>query len=140
MYISDIDKASQKALKAAFKYFIISMFCALFGGVYEIFSHNVLSFGMIYAFAFPLTLGALPFFILGLKKSSFYPCITSHRLYAFGIATLTVGSVLYGVLEIYGTANKLSMLYWIVGPCFVITGVVLCIIEHISSKKKNSQT
>ena len=41
-------------------YLTASVFCALFGAVYELFSHGVYSYWMIYAFAFPLLLGAIP--------------------------------------------------------------------------------
>ena len=37
-----------------------SVFFALFGAIYEQFSHQVYSYYMIYAFALPLILGALP--------------------------------------------------------------------------------
>ena len=45
-------------------YLLSTVICALFGAVYELFSHEVYSYYMIYAFAFPLLLGAAPFFIL----------------------------------------------------------------------------
>ena len=54
MYISDIEAAAKRASRTAFVYLLVSLFCALFGAVYEVFSHEVYSFYMIYAFAFPL--------------------------------------------------------------------------------------
>lgn len=54
LYISDIDVNKRKASHTAFVYLLIVIFCSLFGAVYELYSHEVYSFYMIYAFAFPL--------------------------------------------------------------------------------------
>lgn len=47
--------------KTALYYLFISLFCILFGAVYELFSHEVYSYFMLYAFVIPLGGGALPF-------------------------------------------------------------------------------
>ena len=39
-------------------------FLALFGAIYEIFSHEVYSYFMLYAFAIPLAMGLLPYSII----------------------------------------------------------------------------
>ena len=126
MYISDIDEASKKALKTAFIYLLISFFCILFGAVYEKFSHEVYSFYMIYAFVFPLAGGTLHFFMIALSKAEkYYPGVFAESIYHSGIATLTVGSILHGVLDIYGTSNRLLILYWIIGAVLTIVGAIL---------------
>ena len=73
--------------------------------VYEGFSHGVYSFYMIYAFLFLLGGGALPFLVVGLQKNSRSINPSAKALYHCGLATLTIGSILQGVLEIYGTTN-----------------------------------
>ena len=122
MYTSDTD-ISKRALKTAFIYLIISLFCALFGAVYEVFSHGVYSFYMIYAFAFPLVGGTFPFLAISLFRKH-YPDAIARNIYHSGIATLTVGSIIQGVLDIYGTTNRLTGLYWIVGIIMLISGIV----------------
>ena len=102
-------------------YLIATVFCALFGAVYELFSHGVYAFSMIYAFAFPLLLGAVPFFMRQRAGSPFPGYIRRNILHA-GIAALTVGSVVEGVLEIYGTSNPLTSIYWIVGVSLTLVG------------------
>lgn len=120
-------------LKTAFTYLIISIFVALFGGIYEIFSHGVYSNFMIYAFAFPLVGGCLPFFILGMWKfinigkpsiCLKVPNAITRNLYHSGIATLTIGSIIRGVLDIYGTTSYLSNYYWIVGITLFLTAIL----------------
>ena len=86
-----------------------TLFLALFGAIYETFSHGVFSFYMIYAFAFPLVLGVTLYLILLFVRK--YPNRVFLNLWNSAIATFSVGSVFQGVLEIYGTTNSLSVVY-----------------------------
>ena len=86
-----------------------SVFFALFGAIYEHFSHQVYSYYMIYAFALPLTLGAL-LWALALGRGWRIP-EEVPGLWNAAVLTLTVGSVLRGVLDIYGTTNHLLFVY-----------------------------
>lgn len=115
---------NKMAGKTAFVYLLISLFCVLFGAVYELYSHEVYSYYMLYAFVFPLAGGTLPFAALSLTHRKKYPNALARNLYHCGIGTLTVGSVIEGVLEIYGTTNSKTQLYWSVGSLLVILGVV----------------
>ena len=124
MCTSDINERAQME-KTAFVYFLIALFCALFGAVYEVFSHDVYSYFMLYAFGFPLVGGTLPFWMLARKKDAKCPGAVARNLYHSGIATLTVGSIIRGVLDIYGTTNKLSGYYFSVGGALVIAGAVM---------------
>lgn len=90
-----------------------TLFLALFGAIYETFSHGVFSFYMIYAFAFPLVLGVTLYLILLFVRK--YPNRVFLNLWNSAIATFSVGSVFQGVLEIYGTTNSLSVVYPAVG-------------------------
>lgn len=138
MFTSDIDKAVKKAGKTAFVYLLISIFCALFGAVYELYSHEVYSFYMIYAFAFPLVGGVLPFSILQLVRVKCYTGAVSRNLYHSGIATLTVGSIIRGVLDIYGTTNMLSDYYWKIGIGLTLAGIATCAVGWLIPKKEQS--
>ncbi len=108
-----------------FRYLLFSLFCVLFGAVYENFSHEVYSNYMIYAFLFPLIGGTLVFSALALSGARRVPGKMARNFYHSGIVTLTVGSIFKGVLEIYGTTNRLIRVYWIVGIAFVCLGVLL---------------
>lgn len=121
LYTSD----TKKITKVAFIYLLLSIFCALFGAVYEYFSYGVYSYYMIYAFAIPLVGGVLPALscsLLGIKK---HPGSVARNLYHCGIATFTVGSIIQGVLEIYGTTNNLIQWYWLVGIALVTIAVLV---------------
>ena len=132
MYTSDTDKILRKT---AFVYLILSILCAVFGAVYEIFSHGVYSPFMMFAFLFPLFIGCLPFALLNKNKSKIVPHPVARNLYHSGIATLTIGSIVKGVLDIYDTTNHLSNYYWIVGNTFVISGIIASILLHTKKRQ-----
>ena len=101
---------------------IATLFCGLFGAVYELFSHGVYSYGMLYAFAFPLVLGVLPMLLITMLHAP-YPNRFARSAYHAGIAALTVGSLVSGALKIYGTTNPLTLVYWIAGGALIALGM-----------------
>ena len=133
VYSSDINEKNRME-KTAFGYFLIALFCALFGAVYEAFSHDVYSFYMLYAFGFPLVGGTLPFWVLSRSSRLFCPGVWSCRLYHSGIAALTVGSIVRGILEIYGTTNRLSEVYFVTGVLLMAVGGMVFLFEGIRTK------
>lgn len=118
--------------KTGFVYLLASLFCIFFGAVYEYFSHEVYSGFMIYAFVFPLAGGALPFLALALYGGRRLPGRASRNLYSSGIAALTVGSLMEGALEIYGTTNDILRVYWVAGVGLVGAAIFI----HLISRKK----
>ena len=116
---------SDKLLKRHLFYNLAgAAFLAVFGAVYEVFSHGVYSYCMLYAFAFPLVLGVLPLYLVGTRPAPL-PKRVCLGLYHAGIATLTVGSLILGALEIYGTTSPLIVVYWIAGAALTLLGGLL---------------
>ena len=105
-------------------------FAALFGAIYEHFSHEVYSYFMIYAFAVPLCMGALPYSIMLLKGHS--PGRAFLVLWDASIAAFTVGSVFKGVLDIYGTTNRLAAVYPITGAVLAVAALAAFLIGNRS--------
>ena len=103
-------------------------FLALFGAIYELFSHEVYSYFMLYAFSIPLMMGVLPYAVLLLTEK--YPDNSFLNLWNTAIATFSIGSVFAGVLAIYGTTNSLIIVY-------PITGIILMLISFVSLMKRN---
>lgn len=135
MCTSGTDEHGSQAARTALAYLVISVVCALFGAVYERFSHGVYSYYVIYAFAFPLVGGALPYLLLAVLATDRYPRRFARNLCHSGIATLTVGSVVRGILDIYGTTNGLTRYYWIVGLFAVMEGAVIGFVDVFAAKK-----
>ena len=129
-------------MKKTLSYLFLSLFVLLFGQIYEHFSHGVYSNYMLFAFLFPLLGLFLPNLLLRLlpkkdvakserctwsmERSS--TSLTGEKNFSFwkwGIATLTVGSLYKGILEIYGTSSHLELSYLIVGCGFCLLGCIL---------------
>ena len=102
---------------------LFALFCALFGAIYEIFSHEVYSYFMIYAFAIPLVFAVLPLSVC-LLKGRRTPDPTARLLWNFGTVTLTVGCIFRGILEIYGTTNRLLWGYRIAAAILFIGALI----------------
>ena len=96
--------------RIAFGYLCAALGTALFGFIYEQVSHGVWSVPMVYAFAIPLAGGTLPFAALAIWGRR-VPAPLARTCWHLGLATLTVGSLFAGVLEIYGTTNRLIAAY-----------------------------
>ena len=153
LYTSDENRNSLS--KSALIYTGFTCFTALFGAVYEMFSHEVYSYFMIYAFVIPLLLGVLPCLILiclETRSISDYcreggislngnvhdrihiPCEAAFKAWNSGVATLTVGSLYKGVLDIYGTTNRLIYVYPVAGAILIISGIVIHMVRRGNDK------
>lgn len=97
------------------KYWIFSLVTAVFGLIYVHFSHGVFSGYMAFAFLIPLLGGAAMLLPVFRRRGTF--------LWRCGILTLTVGSLVRGALDIYGTTSRLCGIYWILGGGFLTLAV-----------------
>lgn len=127
MFTSLTKKSDEKLDKISKIYLRISAFCIIFAAIYEYFSHEVYSAFMIFAFLIPFLGGTVVFFTIKRFATSTMPGESLVRLYNCGIATLTVGSIFQGVLEIYGTTNSLVNVYLAVGAMLIISAVAIYI-------------
>lgn len=116
--------SKRQILKQTAGSIIASVLSALFGAVYELFSHEVYSYYMIYAFAIPLVMCALPY-ILFILFSRNIPSTKILRIWNAGVCTFTVGCIFEGVLEIYGTTNRLIIVYPAAGIILCTTAIVM---------------
>ena len=79
---------------------------------------------MVYAFLFPLLFGR--FFWEAVSARSLTPKNTVLFLFAenASVASLTIGFLVKGILEIYGTTNYLSPLYFVVGITLAVISAI----------------
>lgn len=90
-------------------YLLISAFLALFSAIYLHFSHGVSSPFMQFLCLIPLLLGALPALLLYRLGYTLRPSVLVF--YRCAVFTLTVGSAVRGVMDIYGTTSALLSIY-----------------------------
>lgn len=124
-YIENVIKARN--------YLIASVLLAVAGAVYESFSHGIYSNHMLYAFMYPLLMGCLPYLADSrgiIKKAG----PLGESLLLTSIATLSVGSVIKGVLEIYGTTNSLTIVYPVIGITVLAGAMLVYFINSALSK------
>lgn len=133
MYTSD--KNLKTSLQRIMNGLILTAFCAVFGEIYELFGHGVYSDFMIYAFMIPLMFSVIPSVFLLLFGKKEMPDIARH-LWNYGVATLTVGCFFQGILEIYGTTNRLSVIYPAIGFGLFAAAISVWIIERVSEKEQ----
>jgi hypothetical protein len=100
-------------------YVFITLFCIGLNYVYSLFSHGVSSPFMSYAFVYSLVLGVLGFTVFGRLNLGNR---TAFNLYNAGIATLTVGSILQGIIDIAGADTTHPVWYFVVGTVLVAVG------------------
>ena len=130
MFISE--KNSSKTFKSLLIYAGITAFIALFGYVYEMFGHGVISLAMYLAFLYPLSLGCVVYLLLWLLPIKWTPSFVTQNIYNFGVAMLTLGSIYRGVVEIYGTPREeMCRAYLIIGLVFISIAIILLIIGLI---------
>ena len=121
MFASPVESTNTPSVRLAFRYLLVTIFTALIGAVYELFSHGVYAYGMLYAFAFPLMGGVLPALLLA-RRGSWFPSEAALQLWHFGISALTVGTLFSGALTIYGTSSQLTKVYWLAGAvCLLLS-------------------
>ena len=97
-------------------YIGITVFCGIFGTVYEYYSHGVYSSYMQLMFLFPLIGGIIPNVLQLIIPRIPKVNAAVKKLWNCGVVTLTVGSAMTGVFEIYGgTVPVLIGGYWLAG-------------------------
>ena len=106
-----------------------------FSAVYECFSHQVYSRAMILAFLYPLLGGLLPATLL-MMKAELQPGAWARSLWGAGIASLTLGSLFRGALEIYGTTSRLSTVYPVLGWALLALGLISWTVDLGRREKK----
>ncbi len=123
---------STSALKKTRKHYIYGMlFCIIFALIYEIFSHSVISYAMVLSFLWPMLGGVLLYTLLMKAPPRLHPTVAAALLYNSGIVLFTLGSVFQGVLEIYGTTNRLQKIYVIAGAFFLMSGILSYVLQTL---------
>ncbi|MBR1702797.1 MAG: hypothetical protein IJ716_12655 [Lachnospiraceae bacterium] len=109
-------------------YIGITIFTVLFSAIYESFSHGVYSPFMIGAAVIPFAGIVLPYTVW-LKRQRIPDEMQSNsfvqELYQMAVLTFLLGSIFTGILEIYGTTNRLSKIYWVAGSSLLLAAVLM---------------
>ena len=129
MFTSDTNKPDRGAAgRTALIYLGVTVLCISFDRIYALFSHGVSSPYMSLMFLYPLMGGAAVYFLLWLtapRARENRNLRLAEHCYNPGIAALTVGSALRGILDIAGTTSPYTPVYVFFG--WTMTGLGLLI-------------
>jgi hypothetical protein len=116
--------------KSAIVYFCVSVLCIVITNIYALYGHAVRSLYMDYMFLYPL-IGGMAL----LSLTAVYKKVASgllfrigFNLYNSGLAALTAGSMLNGIMEIAGTASEWIPFFALFGWGFAIAGITVIFI------------
>ena len=122
------------------RYLTASALVLGFALLYECFSHHVYSPWLLGAFAVPLLGGALPCAFLPRVPRCSRPGMLTRCLWGSGLVSLTAGCLFRGVLEIYGSTNRLGAVYWWSGALLCAAALAVWCFGLATGTQKRSLT
>lgn len=124
MFTLGTSEGREIACKKASAYIPVTIFVMLLGFVYELFGHGVYSPFMVYAFVFPLVFGLVFWYLMSRVQKEVVINSLFVNSWTAMLFTFMMGFLYKGVLDIYGTYAKLSLVYWIVGGVLFMVSVI----------------
>ncbi|HFI0285425.1 TPA: hypothetical protein ACGOVJ_000157 [Streptococcus suis] len=107
---------SSRTSRTLISYLTGSIFLFIFSRIYQALSYGEVSFFMNYLFCIPLIGGILLTGLLLLKPSL---SRMAYNLWNSGIATITAGFLLRGIINLSGRSTSLDQPYWYLGAGFL---------------------
>ena len=89
---------------------------------------------MVFAFAYPLVGGTLCSLLIGQARPA------GALMWRSGVAALTVGSLMRGALEIYGTSHPLTAVYVLVGSALCAVGAIQFVFDVLRVSRYNESS
>lgn len=151
MFTSDIKSRGIKSKenfnggfrKTVLVYLILALVSVFIDQLYALFGHGVRSAAMTWMCLYPLIGGALIYLLLHLlipevKNAAGFRF--AFNIYNSGIATLTAGSFLKGILEIAGADSPYTAVFPAVGWIFIAAGISIFFLKplrnHAAANRK----
>ncbi|HEP1794071.1 TPA: hypothetical protein VB881_000676 [Streptococcus suis] len=121
------NQTSGRTARTFITYLATTAFLFIFSRIYESLSYGEVSVFMHYMFCVTLIGGGL---LLGLL--TFKPNLSrlTFNLWNSGVATITAGSLLRGIINLSGRSTTLDQPYWFVGAGFLILAVFSLFIKQ----------
>ena len=127
-------------------YIGITVLTALFGIIYEVYSHNVFSAHMAFAWPWLLGFGVGVYALLAFLPIDIVPGTLPSSIYNFGVGMITARSIFLGVIEIYGNPGVANThiihAYFFIALIFLIIGglsYALIIVHAFRNKNKEQE-
>ena len=113
----------------------MAAFLFIFSRIYESLSYGEVSVFMHYMFYATLVGGIL---LLGLLQVKPNLSRMTYNLWNSGIATITAGCLLRGIINLSGRSTTLDQPYWYVGAGFLALSLITLFISDIRRTRQKS--
>ncbi|HEM3610669.1 TPA: hypothetical protein U1C83_001490 [Streptococcus suis] len=116
-------------------YLAMAAFLFIFSRIYESLSYGEVSVFMHYLFCATLVGGIL---LLGLLQVKPNLSRMTYNLWNSGIATITAGCLLRGIINLSGRSTTLDQPYWYVGAGFLALSLITLFISDTRRTRQKS--
>lgn len=115
------NQTSTRTPRTFITYLATTAFLFILSRIYESLSYGEVSFFMHYMFCVTLIGGALLLGLLTLKPNL---SRMTFNLWNSGVATITTGFLLRGIINLSGRSTTLDQPYWFIGAGFLILALI----------------
>ncbi|MFM0760749.1 hypothetical protein P7J38_00360 [Streptococcus suis] len=131
---TSVTNSTTRVSRTFISYLAITAFLFIFSRIYESLSYGEVSAFMHYMFCVTLIGGAV---LLGLLQ--LIPTLRlSYNLWNSGVATITAGCLLRGIINLSGRSTTLDQPYWYIGAAFLVLSLVSLFINPSANNRRKT--
>ncbi|HEM6308710.1 TPA: hypothetical protein U2C79_000252 [Streptococcus suis] len=131
------NQTSGRTARTFITYLATTAFLFIFSRIYESLSYGEVSVFMHYMFCVTLVGGGLLLGLLTIKPNL---SRLAFNLWNSGVATITAGSLLRGIINLSGRSTTLDQPYWFVGASFLILVLISLFLGGNQRNKRQAST
>ncbi|HFI0533251.1 TPA: hypothetical protein ACGOXV_000174 [Streptococcus suis] len=131
------NQTSGRTARTFINYLATTAFLFIFSRIYESLSYGEVSVFMHYMFCVTLVGGGLLLGLLTIKPNL---SRLAFNLWNSGVATITAGSLLRGIINLSGRSTTLDQPYWFVGASFLILALISLFLGGNQRNKRQAST
>ncbi|HFI0288709.1 TPA: hypothetical protein ACGOVP_001444 [Streptococcus suis] len=132
---TSVTNSTTKFSRTFISYLAMTAFLFIFSRIYESLSYGEVSVFMHYMFCATLVGGIL---LLGLLQVKPNLSRITYNLWNSGIATITAGCLLRGIINLSGRSTTLDQPYWYVGAGFLALSLITLFISDTRRTRQKS--
>ncbi|NQM55766.1 hypothetical protein HO404_08090 [Streptococcus suis] len=133
---TSVTNSTTRFSRTFISYLAMTAFLFIFSRIYENLSYGEVSVFMHYMFCATLVGGIL---LLGLLQVKPNLSRITYNLWNSGIATITAGCLLRGIINLSGRSTTLDQPYWYVGAGFLALSLITLFISDTRRTRQNRQ-
>ena len=132
---TSVTNSTMRFSRTFISYLAMAAFLFIFSRIYESLSYGEVSVFMHYMFCATLVGGIL---LLGLLQVKPNLSRITYNLWNSGIATITAGCLLRGIINLSGRSTTLDQPYWYVGAGFLALSLITLFISDTRRTRQKS--